>query len=473
MSDDLKILLFDKNDELPVSAVKCRMQQEFLSKLREDEFDLAIVVNDDSGNLKMMNFLRVIGHRAPLLPIIFLVGNNENDEKIDKLVDLKFFRTISILELKNQIGKLYKRRKILTENGLIGRSESLQAIADTIMRVAPTDISILITGESGTGKELVAKSIHNHSKWKDGPFVAINCGAIPETLLESQLFGYKRGAFTGANKDTSGFFDRAKGGTLFLDEIGEIQPSVQVKFLRVLETSEYFPLGGIKSKRADSRIITATNRDLKLLMQNGKFREDLYYRIGGVQIFIPPLRERKEDIPILAFFFAEQVAREHNLKFADFSDDAIDAMLNYHWPGNVRELRNLVENAVILSDGNVIRGDDLIQYFSEHNQVGRKLPVLSFEHSNNIDMVLNSILVLIQQNNQILHTILNKLNAQQGEGSFYAEDTSVEPPSFYDAEEDAIERALKITGGSRRETAKILGISVRTLYRKMKRFGIK
>ena len=480
MSDDLKILAFDRNDELSISAIKCRTQQEFLSKLREDKFDLAIVVHHDTfpdtdigGNLRMQNFLRVIGHRAPLMPIIVLTDENLSDGKIDRLVDLKFSRTISVSELKRQIEKLYNLRKILAENGLVGRSKSLQVIADTIMRVAPTDISVLITGESGTGKELVAKSIHNHSKRKDGPFVAINCGAIPETLLESQLFGYKRGAFTGANRDTPGFFDKAEGGTLFLDEIGEIPQSVQVKFLRVLETGEYFPVGGVKSKQANCRIITATNRDLKVSMRDGKFREDLYYRIGGVQIFIPPLRERREDIPILAFYFAEQIARKQNIKFADFSDDAIDAMLDYHWPGNVRELRNLVENAVILSNGNVIRADNLIQYFSEHSQIGRKLPILSPEHSGNIDSVLNSILTLLQQNNRILHKILDELNIRGGGRNFYEEDVFVSPPSFSEAEKDAIEKALKITGGSRRETAKILGISVRTLYRKMKKYGIK
>ena len=451
--EKLKIIGLIGGNDYDFIDVRCGTQQEFLAQLSDGEFDLGIISAEFDRPLGIDTFLRVVGHRAPLMPIILLGYPNDY---LRRLVDLILPQKVEGDILRRQAENLVRRRRLLAQMGLVGRSEALYTIADTVLRVSPTELPVLITGESGTGKELVARSIHDHSRRREGPFVAINCGAIPETLLESQLFGYKKGAFTGAVKDTPGFFDQSKGGTLFLDEIGEVPQSVQVKLLRVLETGEYFPVGDVRPRRADSRIIAATNRDLRNMMAEGKFRQDLYYRLGGVQIFIPPLRERKEDIPILAFFFARQVAEQNGVKFAGFSDDAVAAMMQYHWPGNVRELKNLVSNVVLLSGGREITARDLEDYFSRHEQVGRQLPVLGGERTQ--DRLSEAILSLLQQNNQLLHRIIDLLT---------------KPPSIEDAERLAIENALKVANGSRRDAAAILGISPRTLYRKMKKYGIK
>ncbi len=451
---EIKIIGLVEDSRYEFIDVRCDTQEDFLAQLLDDQFDIAVISARFDSPLGLESFLRAVGHRAPLMPVILLGYPNEF---LRKLVDLILPGDIAPEVLAEQIDHIVTRRKLLAEMGLVGRSEALYTIADTVLRVAPTELPVLITGESGTGKELVARSIHNRSRRKDGPFVAINCGAIPETLMESQLFGYKKGAFTGAVKDTPGFFDQARGGTLFLDEIGEVPPAVQVKLLRVLETGEYFPVGDVVPKKADSRIIAATNRDLKNMMFEGKFRQDLYYRLAGVQIYIPPLRERPEDIPILAFFFAREVARQSGVDFAGFSDDAVAAMLDYHWPGNVRELRNLVSNVVLLSGGKMITAADLNDYFARHLQVGRQLPVLGGKSSTD-DETLRAILTLLRQNNQLLHRIIELLS---------------HPPSIDEAEKQAIENALKLANGSRRQAAAILGISPRTLYRKMNKYGIK
>ena len=217
-------------------------------------------------------------------------------------------------------------------------------------------------------------------------------------------------------------------------------------------------MGSAEAQHADVRIVTATNRDPKVLISQGKFREDLYYRLSGVRIYIPPLRERPDDIPILAAHFAKSASEKRGVKFAGFSDDAIDEMLHYHWPGNVRELRNLVETAVVLSGGAVVRGKDLMPYFEEHRQLGRTLPAIRVNEQITDDNILHKIAVLIQQNNTMLHEILSRLKS---------------PPSFEKAERDVIIQTLKRCGGSRKKTAQQLGISTRTLYRKMKKYGIK
>ncbi|MCD6417814.1 sigma-54-dependent Fis family transcriptional regulator [bacterium] len=451
-----EILIYDPNGVVPAEGIVCSEQDEFFKNLRQDGYDIAIIAPSFDEKLSLRRFLRAISHKSPLLPIILL---GAADEELRSYTDAIFEKVPSERILKREIEKILLRRKIMLETGLIGRSESLSAIADTILRIADTDITVLITGESGTGKELVARAIHNRSHRKEAPFVAINCGAIPETLLESQLFGHKKGAFTDAHRDFAGFFAQAKGGTLFLDEIGEVPASVQVKLLRVIETGEYFPVGSSVAQRADVRIVAATNRDPKELIARGTFRTDLYYRLSGVRIFIPPLRERREDIPILCAFFSQQMAEKQGIKFSGFSDDAIDEMMRYHWPGNVRELKNLVETAVILSGGATVHRADLIPYFREHSQLGRPLPaILSSENVLKIDdNLIKSILTMLRENNLMLQKILEKLDS---------------PPSLEAAEKEAILNALKKHGGSRKKTAQELNISPRTLYRKMKKYGI-
>ncbi|MGD8801413.1 MAG: sigma-54 dependent transcriptional regulator [Desulfobacterales bacterium] len=233
-------------------------------------------------------------------------------------------------------------------HAIIGRSERMRAVFDLVEKVADSDSTILITGETGTGKGLVAKAIHQSSKRKNKPFISINCGAIPENLLESELFGHVRGAFTGATVSKSGKFELAHGGTIFLDEIGDMSPDLQVKVLKVLEEGEFEQVGGAKTIKVDVRVIAATHRDLPEEVKKGHFREDLFYRLYVIPIGLPALRERKSDIPYLASYFIHMYNNKNNRDLDGISDKALEVMVNYRWPGNVRELRNIIERLVVL-----------------------------------------------------------------------------------------------------------------------------
>ncbi len=242
--------------------------------------------------------------------------------------------------------------------GFIAQSRGMQKVLDLVLRVAPTDATVLIQGESGTGKEVIAKAIHHASPRADKAFVAVNCGALPEPLLESEIFGHVKGAFTGATAHKKGLFEEAHGGTFFLDEIGEMPSTLQVKFLRALQEGEVRPVGSNRSTTADVRVLAATNRDLGQLMQQGKFRDDLFYRLNVIPVVLPPLRERREDIPTLAEHFLQQYSQKQGRPLR-FSGEAIDKLLRYPWPGNVRELENAIERAAILAQHESIAPDDL------------------------------------------------------------------------------------------------------------------
>jgi sigma-54 dependent transcriptional regulator, flagellar regulatory protein len=242
---------------------------------------------------------------------------------------------------------------------LIGQSEEMRKVFELVEKVSDCDTTILVNGETGTGKGLVAKAIHQKSKRRDKPFISINCGAIPENLLESELFGHVRGAFTGATTSKMGKFELADGGTVFLDEIGDMSPDLQVKVLKVLEEGEFEQVGGSKTIHVDVRILAATHRDLSEEVQKGNFREDLYYRLFVIPIVLPPLRERRSDIPYLAFYFLEQSNRKNNRQVKELTEDAMAMMMNYGWPGNVRELKNIMERMVVLKGNGRISSRDL------------------------------------------------------------------------------------------------------------------
>ena len=246
-----------------------------------------------------------------------------------------------------------------THKGIIGQCEAMQQIFRLIEKVADSDSTILINGETGSGKGLVAKAIHNRSQRNTKPFVAVNCGAIPENLLESELFGHVRGAFTGATANKVGKFEQADGGTLFLDEIGDMSPDLQVKLLKVLEEGEFEPVGGVRTIRADVRIIAATHRDLEQEILEGNFREDLFYRLYVIPVTLPPLRMRKPDIPLLTSFFLHQANYKNRRNIKGISDEALQILMNRPWPGNVRELKNLIERLVVLKGEGQITSRDL------------------------------------------------------------------------------------------------------------------
>jgi DNA-binding NtrC family response regulator len=244
-------------------------------------------------------------------------------------------------------------------DNIVGRSQAMQEIFATVTRVAPSRATVLLAGESGVGKDLIARAIHYHSPRRDRPFVKINCTAIPENLMESELFGYEKGAFTGANISKPGKFEQADTGTVFLDEIGDVPLSIQVKLLRVLQEREFERLGSNKTRHIDVRVLAATNVDLRAALEDGTFREDLYYRLNVLPINIPPLRERKEDIPFLASHFVEKLSKDTGSRVESISEEAIQRLMQYHWPGNVRELENVLERSMVLAQGPVLEAQDI------------------------------------------------------------------------------------------------------------------
>jgi len=271
---------------------------------------------------------------------------------IQKALEVRALRDENI-KLKEELGRRYEFENI------VGRSPAMQEIFSTVTRVAPTRATVLIAGESGVGKDLIARAIHYHSPRRDKPFVKINCTAIPENLMESELFGYEKGAFTGAVNSKPGKFELADGGTAFLDEIGDVPGNVQVKLLRILQEREFERLGSNKTRQIDVRIVAATNQDLRAALEQGTFREDLYYRLNVVPVNVPPLRERKEDIPFLAHHFVRKLAQDAGGMVESITEAAIRKLMEYHWPGNVRELENVIERSLVLCRGTTLDAADI------------------------------------------------------------------------------------------------------------------
>ena len=318
------------------------------------------------------------------------------------------------LQLRENLGTLFDRRSI------IGRSEIITNLLDTVAQIAPTEASVLLTGESGTGKEMIAGAIHFNSMRKEGPFIKINCAALTETLLESELFGHERGSFTGADRRKEGKFKQADHGTLFLDEVSEMSLAMQVKLLRVLQERELTRVGGEEVIKVDVRIIAATNRDLLQEIEAGRFRDDLFYRLNVITLHVPALRERREDIPLLAHQFLTMFAEKNRKPLKGFSPQAMDHMLRHDWPGNVRELMNSIERGVVLSRGEYLDTQDLA-------------------------------LVVRPSAAQI---------------------PDIQGQPLEEVEKAAILRTLEQANGNKSETARRLGITRRTLHQKLKKFGL-
>jgi DNA-binding NtrC family response regulator len=373
---------------------------------------------------------------------------------------------------------LQDAERLQEEYGIIGESMEMRKIAEVIAQVAPTDITVLITGESGVGKEVIAKAIHGASHRSKKPLITVNCGAIPEGIIESELFGHERGSFTGAAEQRKGYFELADGGTIFLDEIGELPLAAQVKFLRVLENGEFLRVGSSQSRTVNVRVIAATNKDLEYEVREQRFRADLFYRLRSVNITIPPLRNRVEDIPLLFQHFAADVARRNRIKFAGFNDAAMQVLQEYHWPGNVRELRNVVESMLVLESGRYLQPDDVRKYLKEYRMGGddRQLPVplgKSVEQAER-ELILRALLD-IKGNLMELRTVLlehlNAVNTVQPPTE-PARETAPDPVTIDDMERQMIADALTRLKGNRRAVSRALKISERTLYRKIKEYGL-
>lgn len=404
-SDGEPVLTFDALNDERFEASRSIVAQQLLSiicvPLRLHERTVGAIYLDSTKsrgkfNSDTMKFLAVFGNLAAVAV--------ENAHRYGHLEDEN-------ARLKNEVdsANLFP--------GIVGRSKLWKSALDLVRRVVDTDVAILITGESGTGKEIIAHAIHNQGRRRDKPFMALNCSAIPEQLLESELFGHKKGAFTGANADRKGLMEYAEGGTLLLDEIGDLPLLMQAKLLRVLQDKEIRPLGGSESKLVDVRIIAATNKDLKEEIKKGTFREDLYFRLNIVEIHLPPLRERTEDIPVLISHFMKKACETHGRSAKKFSASAMSILLKHPWYGNVRELQNVVERAVVLSRGEELEESDLrLDKYSEQELVETGLTLEEFERK-------------------------------------------------------LVEKTLSETGGNRTRTAEKLGVSLRWLQYRLKEWG--
>ncbi len=315
---------------------------EFLDQIRSQNLHTPVIVMSAFGTVEIAVEAMKKG-AADFLPKPFSLDHVS--VVVEKALEVRQLREEN-RELREQLGQRYHF------DNIIGRSPAMQEIFSTILRVAPTRATVLLCGESGVGKDMIARAIHHNSPRKDKPFVKINCTAIPENLMESELFGYEKGAFTGANTSKPGKFEQANTGTVMLDEIGDVPPAIQVKLLRVLQEREFERLGSNKTMHTDVRVVAATNVDLRAALEQGRFREDLYYRLNVVPLNIPPLRERKDDIPYLADHFAKKFGGK-------LSAGAIERMQNYAWPGNVRELENVVERSILLARGPVVEADEV------------------------------------------------------------------------------------------------------------------
>ncbi|MFH1974683.1 MAG: sigma-54 dependent transcriptional regulator [Pseudomonadota bacterium] len=411
-----------------------------ISKVRERPYDLVLM---DVRMLKVSGIeaLSDIKSFNPAIPVIIMTAYSSVEAAVDAIKQgaydyltkpLDFDKLRLTIERAMEHIHLKAENRLLKENlgisfdmrNIIGRSPAMVKLLETVALVAPSEATVLITGESGTGKELIAGAIHFNSARKEGPFVKINCAAITDTLLESELFGHEKGSFTGADRRKEGRFIQANGGSILLDEISEMPLSMQVKLLRVLQEREITRVGGENAVKTDVRVIAATNRDLKEMVASWAFREDLYYRLNVVNLRTPALRERKEDIPLLATSFLEMFAERNRKKVKGFTPGAMDGIVKYEWPGNVRELMNAVERAVVLARSEYLDEDDLPDVIkrSGDNQ--------SIAWPEVADMPLEEI------------------------------------------EKISILRTLEFLGGNKSETARRLGITRRTLHKKLKKYGV-
>jgi two-component system response regulator HydG len=381
----------------------------------------------------------------PAIPIIIMTAFASVETAVDALKSgaydyltkpLDFDELKIAMQRAMEHSHLKKENRILKENrfdrrDIIGRSAVMTNLLDTVVHIASSDATVLITGESGTGKEVIASAIHFNSPRKDGTFIRINCAAIAETLLESELFGHEKGSFTGADRKREGKFRQADGGTLFLDEVSEMSPGMQVKLLRALQEREITPVGGDRVIKVDVRVITATNKDLLRETREGHFREDLFYRLNVVALTVPPLRDRREDIPLLAHHFLAQFAEKNRKSIKGFTPRAMDQLLKYEWPGNVRELMNAVERGVVLTRTDYLDVEDM--------------PLIHGLPPSSPTGVTEEVRIDFSQTGA---------------------------PSLEEVEKETILKTLDVVKGNKSEAARRLGITRRTLHQKLRKYGL-
>lgn len=436
-------------DDFEVSVA--RDAEEAFRLLDADEFELVLTdlrMAGKSGLSVIDRAVKMAYH--PVVIMMTAYGNVETAVEAMKRGAYDFVtKPLNLEKLDILVKRALKGRKVEAENqalhqrldrkfsfqGIVGNSAPLQRVLEEVRQVAPTKATVMLYGETGTGKELVAQMIHQNSPRSRGAFVPVHCAAIPANLLESELFGHEKGAFTGANERRIGRFEAADGGTLFLDEIGEIDAPTQVKLLRFLETRSVERLGSMKPIAVDVRLVCATNKDLREEVQAGRFREDLYYRLSVVPLTLPPLRDRGDDIPLLLNFFLAQFADENGVPVPSLAPGALQALQGYAWPGNIRELRNFCENTVVMK-----RGGELTEYDLDPRFLGRG------------------------------EAAARVTDGPTGEGGASVTAEPAPPLSRQESEKRLLRRALQEAGGNRTQAAKLMGISRRTLHRKLARW---
>jgi DNA-binding NtrC family response regulator len=523
------VLLNASLEKSGIDTVMVSPLDDIRAEIRRAKPDLLVLTGSiaDQSNIQLV--------RDQLWDGVDVIGlaDIEDPELHERLRAIGFIdvypKPIATDELVSVVKRALDRRRLVELTGLIGQSDAIRQVLVKIEQMAPVSSTVMIEGESGTGKELVARGIHRLSPRRNKPFIAVNVGALTETLIESELFGHEKGAFTGAAERRLGRFELANTGTLFLDEIGEIPPSTQVKLLRVLEEREVTRVGGAAPIKVDVRVVAATNQPLRQRVEEGLFRSDLYYRLNVLSVYLPPLRERPDDIPILVRRFVRDYAKQHDREFHGISQEAMQILMSYPWPGNVRELRNLVESMVVLAPGREIQASDIPLELREMGSsrflpvhVGPVLRGAMSADGREMEFVVRSLVELKLQIEE-LRSRMNQAGGFQGDGVWPGADgrgegyrrdehrgdghrviasnqreimpvvdksvhvNAIEPPSkeappapilitpgmtMADIEKAAITSALAATKGNRRKAAEMLGIGERTMYRKLRDYDI-
>ncbi len=449
-----RILVVDDHDSLRKGLVKALSNAGHdveeaangtvaIERLQDSQFDV-VLTDLRMGGADGMDVLRTASKVQPHAAVILMTAFGSIHTAVEAMkigavdfvqkpfeieeMELKIDKAIELRHLKHQVDYLrHAQQENYDFDRIVGASGALQQVLGIVTKVARSNSTVMIKGETGTGKELIAGAIHHNSLRATKAFVKVNCAALQENLLESELFGHEKGAFTSADKQRIGRFEQADGGTLFLDEVGDMSPSTQAKILRVLQEHEFERLGGTRTLRVDVRIITASNRNLATMVKEGRFREDLYYRLNVVSVEMPPLRDRKDDIPALAEFFVKRFSSELKKRVDSIDPDALKVMMRHHWPGNIRELENVIERAVLLTDGNAVTLNDL--------QIGEQTSTHSGERSSVVRI----------------------------------------PPTGIPLEEierQAVTEALKMSNWIQKDAADLLGISPRVMNYKIKILNI-
>jgi DNA-binding NtrC family response regulator len=452
-----------------------------LAALLESNAEVTVLIDYGVFSDDIPSLLRAVLRNQPHTTIyLFNVSQGLPLSDSIKLCAAGIFDTgSSVSRLVSRTADDFRLANLMESQGIVGHSRAFFETAATLEQVAGTDVTVLISGESGTGKEMLARALHNFSDRSTGPFVPVNCGAIAEGLIESELFGHEKGAFTGAANARQGYFEAADGGTLFLDEIGELRQDLQVRLLRALEQKSFMRVGGSRQISVDVRVVAASNRDLKLMTEEGKFRDDLYYRLTVVSLQTAPLRERPTDIvPLAESFFASRGRGEVSI-----SPDAIEMLMRYSWPGNIRELRNFVESTLVAMTNERVTAEDVSRFISSQSRSNRQLPVVTGKTRQDVDfqLIYQALLDLAREVAGLRQTIEQDKEVIDFKGKSdnlsdtirASADSGADITSLRDMERDLIARVLESVGGNRRQAADLLGIGQRTLYRKLREYNLK